>query len=145
MRVMIATAFAVCCVFNMTSLAQQTVAATAGDAEDKPYRVVNGRVDRGTYNGYRRYGNSCLTCHGPDGAGSSYAPQLTESLKHLTREQFDEVVINGRRNVNSSQQNVMPSFGTTEDVVTYLADIYGYLKARSDGALGRGRPERADE
>ena len=50
--------------------------------------------------------------------------------------------INGRQNVSSSQQNVMPSFGHVEDVVTYLDDIYGYLKARSDGALGRGRPER---
>jgi hypothetical protein len=24
----------------------------------------------------------------------------------------------------------------------HINDIYGYLKARSDGALGRGRPER---
>jgi hypothetical protein len=36
----------------------------------------------------------------------------------------------------------MPSFGHVEDVVQYLYDIYGYLKARSDGALGRGRPQR---
>jgi hypothetical protein len=36
----------------------------------------------------------------------------------------------------------MPPFGHVEDVVMYLDDIYGYLKARSDGALGRGRPER---
>ena len=39
----------------------------------------------------------------------------------------------------------MPAFGTTEDVVNYLDDIYGYLKARSDGALGRGRPKRAGD
>jgi hypothetical protein len=26
--------------------------------------------------------------------------------------------------------------------VLYLNDIYAYLKARSDGALGRGRPVR---
>jgi hypothetical protein len=29
--------------------------------------------------------------------------------------------------------------------VTYLDDIYGYLKARSDGVVGRGRPERFDQ
>jgi len=29
--------------------------------------------------------------------------------------------------------------------MTYLQDIYGYLKARSDGVLGRGRPPRLDE
>ena len=110
--------------------------------EEKPYKVENGRVDKETFNGYRRYGNSCLACHGPDGSGSSYAPNLTESLKHMTQEQFNEVVINGRQNVTQSQQNVMPSFGHVEDVALYINDIYGYLKARSDGVLGRGRPQR---
>jgi mono/diheme cytochrome c family protein len=114
-------------------------------ADDKlPYSVVNGKVDLPTFNGYRRYGESCLRCHGPDGAGSSYAPDLTNSLKHMTADQFNEVVINGRKNVTTSSENVMPSFGLTEDVVNYLPDIYGYLKARSDGALGRGRPKRVD-
>ena len=113
-------------------------------AEEKPYQVQDGKVDRGTYNGYRRYGNACERCHGQDGAGSSFAPNLTESLKHMSHEQFAETVINGRQNVSAAQQNVMPSFGHVEDVVTYLDDIYGYLKARSDGALGRGRPQRLE-
>jgi methanol metabolism-related c-type cytochrome len=119
-------------------------APLADAADEKPYRVEDGKVDQATFNGYRRYGNSCLQCHGPDGAGSSYAPSLMESLKHLSPEQFNEVVINGRQNVTQSQQNVMPPFGHVEDVVLYLSDIYGYLKARSDGALGRGRPQRLD-
>jgi len=110
--------------------------------EPKPYTVQNGAVDPHTYNGYRRYGESCLRCHGPDGAGSSYAPNLTDSLQHLTQDQFNEVVVNGRQNVNTGSENVMPAFGTTEDVMNYLDDIYDYLKARSDGALGRGRPKR---
>ena len=120
------------------------IAAQAAD-DEKPYKITNGTVDQGTYNGYRRYGESCLRCHGPDGSGSSYAPNLTDSLKQMTKEQFQEVVINGRQNVTTSQDNVMPAFGTTEDVVEYLDDIYGYLKARSDGAIGRGRPKRAGE
>jgi hypothetical protein len=62
----------------------------------------------------------------------------------MTEDQFAAVVINGRKNVTTSNDNVMPSFGLTEDVVNYLSDIYGYLKARSDGALGRGRPKRID-
>ncbi len=112
-------------------------------AENDPvYVVQNGLVDQHTFNGYRRYGESCMRCHGPDGAGSSYAPNLTESLKHLTYEQFTEIVINGRKNVTSANSNVMPAFGTTEDVVNYLDDIYGYLKARSDDKLPRGRPKR---
>jgi len=113
-------------------------------ADKPPYTVVNGKVDLPTFNGYRRYGESCLRCHGPDGAGSSYAPDLTDSLKHMTEDQFSAVVITGRKNVTTSNNNVMPAFGMTEDVVNYLTDIYGYLKARSDGALGRGRPKRID-
>jgi methanol metabolism-related c-type cytochrome len=118
-------------------------AGTVKGADEKPYKVENGNhVDKGTYNGYRRYGDACLRCHGPDGAGSSYAPDLTDSLKHLSKEQFEDVVINGRQNVSTSSDKVMPAFGTTEDVVNYLDDIYSYLKARSDGVLGRGRPAR---
>lgn len=119
------------------------VALNSPRAEDaKPYTVENGRVDKATYNGYRRYGESCLRCHGPDGAGSSYAPSLVDSLKSMSHDQFNEVVVNGRVNVNTANNNVMPAFGTTEDVMNYLDDIYAYLKARSDGALGRGRPQR---
>jgi hypothetical protein len=39
----------------------------------------------------------------------------------------------------------MPPFGEVADVVLYLDDIYAYLKARSDGVLPRGRPERIGE
>jgi methanol metabolism-related c-type cytochrome len=113
--------------------------------EEKPYTVKDGKVDKGTYNGWRRYTESCLRCHGPDGAGSSYAPSLVDSLKQMSEDQFKEVVVNGRQNVTTSAENVMPPFGTVEDVMLYLDDIYAYLKARSDGVLGRGRPDRIDE
>jgi mono/diheme cytochrome c family protein len=108
----------------------------------KPYTIKDGKVDQHTYNGWRRYTESCLRCHGPDGAGSSYAPDLTLSLKSLSEDDFKEVVVNGRVNVNASSENVMPPFGEVEDVVLYLDDIYAYLKARSDGVLDRGRPQR---
>jgi len=118
--------------------------ARAAD-EQKPYVVKDGKVDQHTYNGWRRYTESCLRCHGPDGSGSSYAPALTESLKSMSEDDFKEVVVNGRKNVTTSSENVMPAFGEVEDVVSYLDDIYGYLKARSDGVLGRGRPERFEQ
>lgn len=113
--------------------------------EKKPYVVKDGKVDQHTYNGWRRYTESCLRCHGPDGSGSSYAPALTESLKTMSEDEFNEVVVNGRKNVTTSAENVMPAFGEVEDVMNYLDDIYGYLKARSDGVLGRGRPERFEQ
>jgi methanol metabolism-related c-type cytochrome len=110
--------------------------------EDKPYTVVDGKVDFGTYDGYRRYEAYCLRCHGPDGAGSSYAPALVESLQDLSYEEFLEIVVYGRKNVSASQQSVMPAFGEAVDVMENIDDIYSYLKARADGVVGRGRPER---
>ena len=119
------------------------VFSQAAQAQNDPvYVVKNDLVDQHVYNGFRRYGESCLRCHGPDGAGSSYAPSLVNSLQHLDYEQFANTVINGKQQVNAAQNQVMPAFGTTEDVVLYMDDIYGYLKARSDGKLGRGRPTR---
>src|SRR5260370_31381538 len=86
-------------------------------AEDTPYVVKDGKVNTQTFNGWRRYTESCLRCHGPDGAGSSYAPDLLDSLKHLDHDQFAEVVVNGRSNVTSSQQNVRPPFGEVEAAI----------------------------
>jgi mono/diheme cytochrome c family protein len=120
------------------------IAVTAAE-EQKPYTIKDGKVDSHTSNGWRRYTESCLRCHGPDGAGSSYAPNLLESLKSMSEDQAKDVIINGRVNVNASADNVMPAFGEVEDVALYLDDIYAYLKARSDGVLDRGRPPRMDE
>lgn len=137
------SAFAVLSV-ALAAAATWSVTTGSARAEDKPYTVKDGKVDKATYNGWRRYTESCLRCHGPDGAGSSYAPDLLDSLKNMSEEQFNEVVVNGRQNVSASSTSVMPPFGEVEDVVLYLNDIYAYLKARSDGVLGRGRPERFD-
>lgn len=118
------------------------LAAEAAQPAQKPYTVQNGKVDKKTYNGWRRYTESCMRCHGPDGAGSSYAPDLVDSAKHMTQDDFNEIVVNGRTNVSASSDKVMPPFGTVEDVMDYLDDIWAYLKARADGVLGRGRPPR---
>ena len=133
-------ALAGCCALALAA----TLAAATAD-ETKPYTIKDGKVDQHTYNGWRRYTESCLRCHGPDGAGSSYAPSMVDSLKQTSEDQFKEIVVNGRKNVNAASESVMPPFGEVEDVMLYLDDIYAYLKARSDGVLGRGRPERLDE
>ena len=130
---------------NVAALALGTglvFAAESNQPTEKPYTITDGKVDRKTFNGWRRYTESCLRCHGPDGAGSSYAPSLVDSTKHLSQDEFNEIVINGRTNVNVAGGNVMPPFGEVEDVVSYLDDIWAYLKARADGVLDRGRPPR---
>jgi hypothetical protein len=63
----------------------------------------------------------------------------------MSEDKFRDTVMGGRVNVSQSNQNVMPSFADVEDVAMYLDDIYAYLKARSDGVLDRGRPERFKE
>ncbi len=118
------------------------------DADGNPtyYITPDGVVDWYTYSGFRRYHSECHVCHGPEGLGSSYAPNLTDSLKKMDYAAFLEVVVNGRKVISSSQESVMPAFGDNLNVMCYIDDIYDYLKARSDGVLDRGRPaKRADK
>jgi methanol metabolism-related c-type cytochrome len=103
---------------------------------------ADGTVDWATYSGFRRYHSECHVCHGPDGEGSSYAPALKESLKRLSYPEFLSIVATGRQNVNTASENVMPAFGENKNVVCYLDDIYTYLRARANDAIGRGRPAK---
>jgi methanol metabolism-related c-type cytochrome len=107
------------------------------------YKVEpDGTVDWYTFSGYLRYNANCIVCHGPDGSGSSYAPNLTNSLKKLSYGEFLAIVATGRVNVSAATDYVMPSFGKNKNVVCYLDDIYVYLRARSNDAVGRGRPAK---
>jgi quinoprotein dehydrogenase-associated probable ABC transporter substrate-binding protein len=45
---------------------------------------------------------------GPDGEGSSYAPALSNSLKTMNYADFGNVVVNGRKNVNTAQEEPTP-------------------------------------
>jgi mono/diheme cytochrome c family protein len=101
-----------------------------------PYRVIDGKVDGHTYNGYRRYHAGCNHCHGPDGLGSSFGPSLVDVP--LEAAAFRKIVLEGRINGNS----VMKGFAADGNVEPYVDDIYAYVRARADGALGRGRPAR---
>ena len=117
------------------------------DKEGNPTFKVgsDGTVDWYTYSGYRRYHSDCHVCHGPDGMGSTYAPALTDSLKTMSYGAFLEVVASGRKNVNTAQENVMPAFGDNPNVSCYMDDIYVYLRARANNAIGRVRPAKKEE
>jgi methanol metabolism-related c-type cytochrome len=107
------------------------------------YKVQSdGTVDWYTYSGYRRYHSECHVCHGPDGEGSTYAPGLSKSLLTLSYPDFTNVVVNGRKNVNTAQESVMPAFGTNRNVMCYLDDIFIYLRARANDAVLRARPAK---
>lgn len=124
-------------------IAAQAQDSTAAAEEEKPYHVADdGTVDWPTFSGFRRYNSVCHTCHGPDGVGSTFAPALVDSLKRLSYEQFTDIVVNGKTEVNTAVQKKMPGFGLDPNVMCYLDDIYAYLKARSDGVVPRGRPTK---
>ncbi len=104
----------------------------------------DGTVDWYTYSGFRRYHSECHVCHGPDGLGSSYAPALAESMKTTSYADFLYIVAVGRERVTASVISKMPGFGENKNVACYMDDLYVYLKARSDGAIPRGRPRKRD-
>jgi methanol metabolism-related c-type cytochrome len=117
------------------------------DKQGNPtYKVQpNGTTDWFTYSGYRRYHADCHVCHGPDGEGSSYGPALINSLKTVDYPAYSMVVVNGRKNVNTAQENVMPAFGMNLNVMCYFDDIFIYLRARTKNAVPRGRPQKHDD
>lgn len=128
-------------------LSAAPAAAQSGDSgevdwEEQPYLIKDGKVDYGTYNGFRRYHSFCHVCHGPDALGSTYAPALKDSMNDLSYEEFLDVVVNGRQVQRAGQDSVMPSFAEAADVMLYIDHIYAYLKARADDKVGRGRPDR---
>jgi len=134
-----------------TAIAQGAVDPTAVksdngkylDKEDNPtFKVApDGTVDWYTYSGYRRYHSECHVCHGPDGMGSTYAPALTDSLKNMSYGDFMGVVASGRQNGNS----VMPALGDNPNVACYMDDLYVYLRARANDAVGRVRPGKKED
>ena len=111
-------------------------------SDDIPtYKIAeDGTVDFPTFSGFRRYNAECFQCHGPDGAGGSYAPALANSVMRIDYYQFFDTVVNGKQDIGAGQNRVMPAFGENRNVMCYLNDIYSYLRARGDGALDRGRP-----
>jgi methanol metabolism-related c-type cytochrome len=105
----------------------------------------DGTVDWYTFSGFRRYHSDCHVCHGPNGEGSSYAPALANSLKTISYVDFNEVVTNGRKNVDAANDKVMPSFASNVNVMCYLDDIYVYLRARANDAIPGGRPPKHED
>ena len=125
------------------ALAASVAVAGSAAAQDnahggKLYRIVGGKVDTKTYNGFRRYHAGCNHCHGQDGLGSTFGPSLVERLPDL--EAFRRIVRNG----TGGGTAVMKGFADDPNVAPYIDDIYAYLQARADGALDRGRPTRAE-
>ena len=134
-------------------------------ADTKPYRVVDGKVDRTTFLGWRAFHSGCHACHGVDATGTSVAPNLVERIQQLSARDFSIKVLTSYRLVlpsseamsddrtairekfleevlrRESGQLIMPAWERDPKMQPYLLDLYAYLRARGDGALGPGKPE----
>lgn len=117
------------------------------DKEGNPtFKVgADGTVDWYTYSGYRRYHSECHVCHGPDGEGSTYAPGLKNSLTTMSYGDFVGVVASGRKNVGAGRESVMPALGDNPNVACYMDDLFVYLRARANDAVGRVRPGKHED
>jgi hypothetical protein len=146
-----------------------TVAAFAQSREAQPmpgdYRVINGRVDRGTYVGWRLFHSACFGCHGVDAVGTAVAPNLLERIPTMTPRDFASKVLTSYRLVSPADddsaqareamledilkrdrsaargQVLMPAWGGHADVPPHVLDLYAYLSARAAGDLGPGEPK----
>jgi mono/diheme cytochrome c family protein len=105
------------------------VEATA--SSDKPYQVVDGVISANAIEGWKTYnGGGCGGCHGQGGIGA-IAPNLGESVtKNLTKEQFVDIVTNGRSGT------FMKPHKTNKRVMDNMDNLYAYFMARGDGVLG---------
>lgn len=117
------------------------------DTAEKPVYAFNGETpDWYTWRGYKKYGANCLQCHGPDGMGSSFAPNLTESLQDIDYYEFAGIIVGGQQNQwNPSGNSIMPAWGEDPNVMCSLNAIYVYLRGRADGTVGRGEPPRPEK
>ncbi len=108
-------------------------------AEPALYQVTDGnRLDADSYSGFKLYRNWCARCHGTYGQGM-VGPNLADSLKVLSKDEFFAVVENGKSGTIGS----MPAWKANPKVMKGRDKLYGYLKARSDGAIGEVKPKKA--
>jgi mono/diheme cytochrome c family protein len=141
-------------------------ASASADPLPGDYRVIQGRVDRGTYTGWRIFHTSCHTCHGVGGSGTDMAPDLTQRIREYTPRGFAAKVLTSYRIVampglggddaaaerervleevlkrerSARGQVVMPAWEADNAVPPHVLDLYAYLSARADGELGPGKP-----
>ena len=110
----------------------------AENEETALYSVVEGnKLDANSYAGFKLYRNWCARCHGTYGQGM-VGPNLADSLKVISEKEFFNVVENGKSGTIGS----MPNWKANVKVMAGRDQLYAYLMARSDGAIGVEKPKK---
>jgi hypothetical protein len=103
-----------------------------------------------------------------DATGTAVAPSLVERVKSLSARDFTVKVLTSYRIVVPASEArgddttavreafleevlrrergelTMPAWESETTIRPHILDLYAYLKARADGALGPGRPQTLD-
>jgi mono/diheme cytochrome c family protein len=120
---------------SMTVIAALLAILATGAKADgaHPYSVKDGnKVDANTFKGWQTWrAMACERCHGAEQQGM-VGPSLVNSLKTLSKDQFETTVLNGR------VEKGMPNFSGSPRVKENIDNLYAYLKGRSDGAIKPG-------
>jgi mono/diheme cytochrome c family protein len=105
---------------------QEVVAQQAKDDSPEVYQKV--------YQGWKWWHVYCFRCHGIDAFASNLAPNLRESVKVLTYDEFFKTARDGR------VEKGMPAWNQllTDEKIE---QVYNYVLARSDEILPPGRPD----
>jgi mono/diheme cytochrome c family protein len=142
-------------------------AQTRGRSLPGEFVVIDGRVDAGTYAGWKLYHTACHVCHGVGGAGTDVAPNLVDRVGNYTPRGFATKVLSSYRIVpmpdgapadrdadrdallelvmkrerSERGQPLMPAWSADDEVAPHVLDLYAYLNARAAGVLGPGKPK----
>ena len=102
------------------------------------YTVTDGnKLDSQTYRGYLLYRNWCARCHGTFAQGLA-GPNLATSLARSSKDEFMQVLMSGK----TGRSGVMPAWRDNQQVMSGREQLYNYLRARADNAIGPVPPQQ---
>lgn len=105
---------------------------------DEYHQAPRDTVSQQVYDGWKQYNLNCARCHGEDVQGTTIALPLMVSVRPdgamSTKELFMQTVCAGR------PERGMPAWCPLGLEMGKIEAIYFYVKGRSDGKIGVGRP-----
>jgi mono/diheme cytochrome c family protein len=106
--------------------------------QDPYHPVPRDTVSSDVYNGWKVFQLNCARCHGEEATGTSFAPNLLASVGPEgavnTQDLFLTTVCAGRKDKG------MPAWCELGLELPKILQIWAYVKLRSDGKMGPGRP-----
>ncbi|HEU5303971.1 MAG TPA: c-type cytochrome [Gemmatimonadales bacterium] len=109
---------------------------------DTYHQAPRDTVTAEVYEGWKQFNLNCARCHGEDVLGTTIAPQLLVSVRPGgavdTKEAYVQTVCAGR------PEKGMPAWCALGMEMEKINATYAYVKGRSEGKIGPGRPARRD-